>query len=146
MRRVLTAMVVAILAGSTGLRGDDTASAMVVARGSARQRRHGGTQHRQPRLTSARPSYVAAQFKKSGLEPAGVGGYIQPVAFKTRKIDESKSSLTLVKNGKTEPLTLGEDANISVRVDPAPLPSTRRSCSSATACTSPSATSTTSPA
>ena len=23
--------------------------------------------------------YVAAQFKKSGLEPAGIGGYIQPV-------------------------------------------------------------------
>ena len=64
--------------------------------------------------------YVAAQFKKAGLEPAGVGGYIQPVAFKTRRIVEAKSSLALVKNGKSEPLALGEDANISVRVDPAP--------------------------
>ena len=40
--------------------------------------------------------------------------------FKTRRIVEAQSSLALVKNGKTEPLTLGDDANISVRVDPAP--------------------------
>src|SRR5207248_1955932 len=45
--------------------------------------------------------------------------YIQPVAFTTRRIDESKSSLALVKDGRTEPLTLGEDANIGLRVDPA---------------------------
>jgi Zn-dependent M28 family amino/carboxypeptidase len=63
--------------------------------------------------------YVAAQFQKAGLEPAGVGGYLQPVPFKTRRIVEEQSSLALVRNGKTEPLTLGEDANISVRVDPA---------------------------
>jgi Zn-dependent M28 family amino/carboxypeptidase len=65
--------------------------------------------------------YVAAQFKKSGLEPAGAGGsYIQPVTFTTRKIDESKSSLALVRDGRTEPLTLGDDANINLRADPAP--------------------------
>jgi Zn-dependent M28 family amino/carboxypeptidase len=64
--------------------------------------------------------YVAAQFKNAGLEPAGVDGYIQPVAFKTRRIVEAQSSLALVKGGRAEPLTLGEDANIGVRVDPAP--------------------------
>lgn len=64
--------------------------------------------------------YVADQFKKTGLEPAGIGGYIQPVAFKTRRIIEERSSLAIVRNGKKEPLTLGEDANISMRVDPAP--------------------------
>ena len=64
--------------------------------------------------------YVAAQFQKAGLEPAGIGGYIQPVQFKTRRIVEAQSSLALVRDGKTEPLTLGEDANISMRVDPAP--------------------------
>src|SRR6476660_3613634 len=62
--------------------------------------------------------YVASQFQKAGLEPAGAGGYIQPVGFKTRKIIEQQSSLVLVRNGKTEKLTLGEDANISMRVDP----------------------------
>ena len=64
--------------------------------------------------------YVAAQFQKAGLEPAGVGGSIQPVTFKTRQIDEAHSSLALVRNGKTEPLTLGEEANFSMRIDPAP--------------------------
>jgi len=64
--------------------------------------------------------YVAAQFEKAGLELAGVGGYIQPVKFRSRKIDEAHSSLALVRNGKTEALTLGEDANFSMRIDPAP--------------------------
>src|SRR3984885_3771227 len=50
--------------------------------------------------------YVASKFKKPGLEPAGLGGYIQPVAFKTRRIVEAQSSLALVRNGKTQPLTL----------------------------------------
>ena len=67
--------------------------------------------------------FVAAEFKKAGLEPAGVNGYIQPVKFKSRRILEEKSSLTLVPSSgaaKPEPLTLGEDATISMRVDPAP--------------------------
>src|SRR5437868_15273587 len=63
--------------------------------------------------------YVAGQFRKAGLEPAGVGGYIQPVGFKTRRILEAKSSLALVRNGHAESLVLGQDANISMRVDPA---------------------------
>ena len=64
--------------------------------------------------------YVAAQFQKAGLEPAGTNGFIQPVKFKTRKIDEAHSSLALVRDGKTEALTLGEDANFSMRIEPAP--------------------------
>lgn len=64
--------------------------------------------------------YVAAQFERAGLQPAGVGGYIQPVTFTTRKIDEAQSNLALVRNGKTEPLTLGDDANFSMRIDPSP--------------------------
>src|SRR5947207_11679597 len=61
--------------------------------------------------------YVAVQFKRAGLEPAGGGSsYIQPVKFKSRTIVEAGSSLALVKDGKAEPLTLGEDANISMRV------------------------------
>ncbi len=65
-------------------------------------------------------AYVAAQFKQAGLEPAGTGGFIQPVRFKTRTIDEAHSSLALVRDGTSEPLALGEDANLSVRIDPAP--------------------------
>ena len=119
MRRVLTATVVAMLAGTIGMRGDDTAARWwshveALANDGMEGRNTGSPGHKRA------ADYVAAQFKKSGLEPAGVGGYIQPVAFKTRRIVEAQSSLALVKNGKTEPLTLGEDANISVRVDPAP--------------------------
>ena len=119
MRRMLTATVVAMLAGSVGLRGDDTAARWwahveALANDGMEGRNTGSPAHKRA------AEFVAAQFEKAGLEPAGVGGYIQPVAFKTRKIDESKSSLALVKNGMSEPLVLGEDANLSVRVDPAP--------------------------
>ena len=118
MRRVLTATVVALMAGTIGLRGDDTAARWwshveALANDGMEGRNTGSPAHKRA------ADYVAAQFKTSGLEPAGVG-YIQPVAFKTRRIVEAKSSLALAKGGKAEPLTLGEDANISVRVDPAP--------------------------
>jgi Zn-dependent M28 family amino/carboxypeptidase len=102
-----------------GVRGDDTAARWwahveALANDGMEGRNTGSPAHKRA------AEYVAAQFKKSGLDPAGVGGYIQPVAFKTRRIVEAQSSLALVKNGKAEPLTLGEDANINVRVDPAP--------------------------
>jgi hypothetical protein len=35
-------------------------------------------------------------------------------------IDEARSRLTLVRDGGEEPLTLSEDALISLRIDPAP--------------------------
>ena len=64
-------------------------------------------------------NYVAAQFERFGLKPAGTQGYIQPVKFHTRQIDEAHSSLALVRAGKAEPLALGEDAVIGLRTDPA---------------------------
>ena len=63
--------------------------------------------------------YVASQFERAGLKPAGIQGYIQPVKFDARKIVESQSSLDLVRNGRPERLTLGEDAAIALRIDPA---------------------------
>ena len=60
-------------------------------------------------------TYVVEQLKKSGLEPAGTNGYYQPVKFFSRQIDESASSLALVRDGKSEPLVLGEDAMFSTR-------------------------------
>lgn len=64
-------------------------------------------------------AYVAKQMKKAGLRPAGTDGYFQPIKFNTRKIDESQSSLALVRDGKSEPVVLGEEATISMRIDPA---------------------------
>lgn len=64
--------------------------------------------------------YVAEHFKEAGLKPAGTSGYFQPVAFRVRQIQEDKSSLELVRDGKSERLELGEDATIGMRVEPAP--------------------------
>ena len=65
-------------------------------------------------------AYVAGEFERAGLKPAGTDGYIQPVRFLTRRLNEAESSLTLLRNGESEELVLGEDAIIGTRVDPAP--------------------------
>src|SRR6202050_3744903 len=59
--------------------------------------------------------YVAGEFERSGLKPAGTAGYFQPVKFDVKQIVEDESSLALVRGGKTELLTLGEAANLSLR-------------------------------
>lgn len=64
--------------------------------------------------------YVAKEFEKLGLRPAGDGGFLQPVALRSRTIDEGHSRLALVRDGREETLRLGEDAMIGLRVDPAP--------------------------
>lgn len=65
--------------------------------------------------------FAAAQFEKDGLKPAGEHGYIQPVKFVTKDLDESRSGLALERNGKSQTLKLGEDAIIGTRADPKPL-------------------------
>ncbi len=45
-------------------------------------------------------AYIVEQLKTDGLEPAGVNGFYQPVKLVSRQIDESASSLALVRNGK----------------------------------------------
>ncbi len=65
-------------------------------------------------------AYIVEQLKSDGLEPAGNNGYYQPVKLVSRQIDESGSSLALVRKGTTEPLVLGQDAMFSTRVDLAP--------------------------
>jgi hypothetical protein len=58
--------------------------------------------------------YMAEQFRAAGLEPAGVDGYRQPMDFQVVKIDEARCSLDLVRDGKTEPVKLGDDATLGV--------------------------------
>lgn len=65
-------------------------------------------------------AYIVEQLKNDGLEPAGVKGFYQPVKFESRQIIEKDSNLALVHDGKTQPLTLGDDAIFSTRVDLAP--------------------------
>ena len=66
--------------------------------------------------------YIIEQVKKDGLQAAGskdAGGtsFYQPVKFESRQIVEKASSLALVRDGRDEPLILGEDAMFSTRVD-----------------------------
>jgi hypothetical protein len=62
--------------------------------------------------------YVETQFDKLGLKPAGTKGYLQPVRFETRRLTES--SIELIVDGKTEPVTAAE-ATLSSRGDVQPL-------------------------
>ena len=59
--------------------------------------------------------FVAGEFERAGLKPAGINGYLQPVKFKVAQIDEEHSSLAIERDGKTTPLKLGQDANLTVR-------------------------------
>jgi Zn-dependent M28 family amino/carboxypeptidase len=116
MHKRIGAVLVLMLAGSLMLRADPNrwwSHVEALANDGMEGRNTGSPAHKRA------AAYVAAQFKQAGLEPAGTDGYIQPVAFKTRTIDESHSSLALIRDGKAESLTLGEDANISLRSDAA---------------------------
>lgn len=61
-------------------------------------------------------AYAVEQFKKAGLAPAGSGGFYQPVAFTQYQVDEAKSSLALVGNGKSEAISFADDGFISSRL------------------------------
>ncbi|HEX3746874.1 MAG TPA: M20/M25/M40 family metallo-hydrolase [Bryobacteraceae bacterium] len=64
--------------------------------------------------------YVSGQFHKLGLKPAGTNGYLQPVKFEARTLVPDESHLTLVRDGKEEPLAFGLDASLSARTDLTP--------------------------
>src|ERR1017187_4329449 len=69
-------------------------------------------------------AYVAGEFERAGLKPAGTDGYIQPVRFHTRRLKEIESSLTLVRNGRSQAVRLPADfrftgSEVYVRRDPA---------------------------
>ncbi|HXN98514.1 MAG TPA: hypothetical protein VN881_05535, partial [Candidatus Acidoferrales bacterium] len=65
-------------------------------------------------------AYIVEQLKMNGLEPAGSDGFYQPVKFESREIIEKDSSAALERDGKSEPLTLGEDVYFGTRADLAP--------------------------
>jgi hypothetical protein len=59
--------------------------------------------------------YVEAQFKAIGLKPAGTSGFRQPVTFDSRTLSADISRLALVRDGKEEVLTVGQDASLNAR-------------------------------
>lgn len=85
-----------------------------LAHDSMRGRQTGSPEHRKA------AEYVAATFRDSGLEPAGTNGFFQPVQFTMRTIDEARSSLVLIRDGREEALALGRDASLLPRAPLAP--------------------------
>ncbi len=58
----------------------------------------------------ASADYVVSQFERAGLAPGAGSSYSQPVEFTKVTLNESESSLTLLRDGKTIPVKLGDDA------------------------------------
>jgi Zn-dependent M28 family amino/carboxypeptidase len=79
-----------------------------------RGRETGSPEHRKA------ANYVADQLTRAGVQPAGTDGFLQPVTFRSRKIDETRSSLALVRRGKVSPVVLGDEATFGMRIDAAP--------------------------
>jgi len=65
-------------------------------------------------------AFIVDELQRLGIEPAGTEGFYQSVSFVQRDIVEKDSSLTLLRNGAVEPLTLGDEAYLSTRIDLAP--------------------------
>ncbi|MGE5246571.1 MAG: M28 family metallopeptidase [Betaproteobacteria bacterium] len=125
MRKTLgaTALLVLVLLAGGALRADDAAGAAagrwwadvsVLAADSMQGRNTGSPEYQRA------AEYVASEFQAAGIRPAGVQGFMQPVRFRTRRILEDRSSLALVRGATAEPLALGEDATLNMRIDPAP--------------------------
>jgi len=63
-------------------------------------------------------AYVVGQLKKTGVPPAGVEGYFQRVSLAKREVLDCRAAL--VRDGRVEPLALGQDAACTTFVDIAP--------------------------
>ena len=85
-----------------------------LANDEMRGRETGSPEHRKA------ANYVADALADAGVQPGGSNGYLQPVTFRSRRIDEAKSSLALVRKGKAAAVALGDEATFSMRIDPAP--------------------------
>src|SRR6476659_8177607 len=59
--------------------------------------------------------YVESQSKAIGLRPAGTAGFRQPVKYDSRKLAADQSRLVLVRDGKEEPLAIGQDGSLNAR-------------------------------
>src|ERR1700739_3330989 len=64
--------------------------------------------------------FVAGEFERAGLKPAGTSGYFQAVHLEVRSIDEPVYNLALVRDGNALPPPRGEDASFTLRADLAP--------------------------
>jgi hypothetical protein len=61
--------------------------------------------------------YVERQFRAIGLKPAGTSGFRQPVKFDNRSLVADDSQLVLIRDGKEQPLVIGQDGSLNARGD-----------------------------
>jgi Zn-dependent M28 family amino/carboxypeptidase len=64
--------------------------------------------------------YIVGKLKMLGVEPAGSNGYFQNVKLQTREISEADSRLSLVRDGHSQAIALGEQAYFATRYSLAP--------------------------
>src|SRR5690242_15530538 len=60
-------------------------------------------------------AYAVEQLQKAGLEPVGTNGFYQPVRFTQFEVDEAKSSLALLSNEQSKPLSFADDGFITAK-------------------------------
>src|SRR3954465_11641808 len=65
-------------------------------------------------------AYVAEQFERAGLQPGGEANYFQKVQFRNNSLDQSRSSIAIVRNGRTTPLAIPGEAQLDYSSDSAP--------------------------
>src|SRR5258707_14922902 len=58
--------------------------------------------------------YIAGEFERSGLKPAGTSGYFQTVKFDVKEIAEDQSSLALVVDVKTKTRNLVDEGTLTL--------------------------------
>src|SRR5947209_7298624 len=64
--------------------------------------------------------YVAGEYERAGLKPAGKDNYFQPVQFIETALDSSKSSLALIRQGKTISVAVPNEAQLGYSSHSAP--------------------------
>ncbi len=64
---------------------------------------------------AAASAYVMEQFGKAGLSPAGTDGFRQPVPMRSLKLNPAASSIQLVRDSGTTPLTWYRQVTVAVR-------------------------------
>ena len=69
---------------------------------------------------NAAADYVVRQFKRAGLAAGASSSYSQPVEFIKTSLYEPESSLALVRDGKTTPIKLGDEAFLRWASKPIP--------------------------
>jgi hypothetical protein len=59
--------------------------------------------------------YVAGQFDRLKLKPAGTRGYFQPVPIQARQINEAQSKIEFIRDGRTDTFDFSRDGFLAAR-------------------------------